>query len=181
MKSNIENEYTKLKNEVNELTTKINQTYSIHEKQVLQTKRGNLTPKINALEAKLDAERDANAWNGLTALLKERRPYIVVEVNRAQIEIPEDLIVEISYNGCKHKQKMHLADLLRHKRAISGNLQLFNEWHSLLTETGEISGRWWCDECRKEKDSIRNKFFTYNDKEAGQAQWSIKHYNLKVK
>jgi hypothetical protein len=176
-----EEEYSKLQNHVNELTSKINQTFSLSEKQHLQTLRRNLTATLNGLQDKLDAERNASAWNNLLNRLKERSPYIVLEVNGAQIEIPENLIVEISYRGCNHKQKIHIAEFLRYKKAVNGNIQLLNAWQPILNETTEIGGRWWCEQCRNEKDSIRAKFFHYNEKEAGQIQWSIKHFNLKAK
>jgi hypothetical protein len=180
-KTEIEDEYQNLQNDVNELTSKINQTFAIREKEHLQTVRGTLIAKVTKVQEKLDREKDANAWNDLVILLKQRAPYIVLEVNRAQIEIPENLIVEISYRGCKHKQKLHIAEFLRYKKAINGNIQLFNAWQPILNETTEIGGRWWCEQCRNEKDSIRAKFFHYNDKEAGEIQWNIKHFNLKAK
>jgi hypothetical protein len=180
-KTEIEDEYQNLQNDVNELTSKINQTFAIREKEHLQTVRGTLIAKVTKVQEKLDRERDANAWNDLVILLKQRAPYIVLEVNGAQIEISENLIVEISYRGCKHKQKLHIAEFLRYKKAINGNIQLFNAWQPILTETTEIVGRWWCEQCREEKESIRAKFFRYNDKDAGHARWSIKHFNLKVK
>lgn len=176
-----EDEYNKLQNDVNELTTKINQSYAIREKQRLQTIRGTLIPKLNELKIKVETEKEANAWNNLVTMLKERGPYIVLEVNGAEIKIPENLIVEFAYKGCKHKQKLHVAEFLRYKKAFNGNLQLFNAWNSILTETTQIEGRWWCEQCREEKESIKAKFFRYNDKEAGQAHWYIKHFNLKVK
>ena len=177
----IENEYSKLQNDVNTLTSKINQTFSLSEKEKLQALRRNMTATLNGLQDKLDAERNATAWNNLLNTLKQRSRYIVLEVNGVEIEIPENLIVEFSYSGCKHKQKMHLAEFLRYRKTVNGNIQLLNEWQPIISQTTEIGGRWWCEECRKEKDSLRAKFFRYNDKEAGQAQWRIKHFNLKAK
>jgi ElaB/YqjD/DUF883 family membrane-anchored ribosome-binding protein len=177
----VETEYNKLQNDVNTLTSKINQTFSLSEKQHLQTLRRNMTATLNGLQDKLDAERNTNAWNNLLNTLKQRSPYIVLEVNSVEIEIPENLIVEFSYSGCKHKQKIHLAEFLRYRKTVNSNIQLLNEWQPIISQTTEIGGRWWCEECRKEKDSLRAKFFRYNDKEAGQAQWRIKHFNLKAK
>jgi hypothetical protein len=164
----LEKQLANLYMQENDLKSRIMAETHFPTKRNLMEQKAKLYERIQQIERKLDEIKEENAKEELNKLLIEHHRLIFLSVNGVKIEIPTDLKPEIKYQPCGHKQKIHIAELLRNPQFPS-NTNLLDHWQRTLKEDVTISTMLLCPQCRKEKESPLVQWGLRSEKPSGRA------------
>jgi hypothetical protein len=129
--------------------------------------RANIQTKNDEQEEKISPEKTKQ-------LFMENLSIIQVASEYGNIPIDNDLNIILTFYPCKHTKKMKIYDTMLVENNKYRNQVLYTKWYSFFREGGVISGRFNCTQCREEKDSMRAKFFRYDDKPIGSTTLKIR-------
>jgi hypothetical protein len=164
----IEKEINELNQKEQDMTISMRTTKDLRQKRKIEADRNIIRLKIQELETKLNETNEEKAKEELNKLLIENRYLIFLSVNGSKIEIPTDLKPEIKYQPCGHKQKIHIAELLRNPQFPS-NVNLLTHWQQVLNNDITTTMMLNCEECRKQKQSKLTQWGLREDKPNGRA------------
>jgi len=122
--------------------------------------RGNIQTKNNENNEKL-------ALPKIQQLFMENLASIRAESAYGAIPISKDLNIKIKYFPCGHEKTFKIYELLNIERNNFYYQVLLTKWEIFFREGGVIGGRFNCEECKKQKETLRTKFSRYDDKPIG--------------
>jgi len=166
--SQIEKEIANLYTQDQELTISMRVTRDLREKRKIESARNILRKRIQELETKIQDVKEKEALEDLNKLLIEHRYLIFLSVNGARIEIPTNLQVELTFQPCKHKTKVYIAELLRNPQFPS-NTNLLDHWQRVLNNDITTTMMLNCSECQKQKQSKLVQWGIQQEKPNGRA------------
>lgn len=152
-------------------------TSLLRRKRQLMKEENVILGKIRILQMEHEANREESAKKDLHALLTD--PLLFVSINRKKQTITKDLTVELIFNPCKHKKRIKIQELLRGythtegKRVPLSEQNLYMQWKLLFEMDSSASGSRNCEQCQKEKTSIKAKWGRWNNKPIGVCHFSV--------
>jgi hypothetical protein len=152
----LEKQLSTLYQEEGDLKSRIMAETHFPTKRQLMEQKAKLYERIQQIERKLDEIKEENAKEELNKLLIEHRYLIFLSVNGRKLEVPENLQVELTFEPCHHKSKIFIGELLRNPQFPS-NTNLLDHWQRLLTEDTTITTMRLCEQCRKDRESLKAK------------------------
>jgi len=178
IKMDLDQQIAQLEKEIDSYHLKIIPTLRPSEKDVLNKERSDLKAKLTPLLQKRENQREQQAFIKTTDLIRDKRDFISLTINGTIIPIPKNLIIELTFRPCGHKQKYDVRNFIRDytvKEQI--NQRLYGQWSELINALPRtkrsISGGLNCQKCRKEQNEERAKFHHYTDKPIGTIRWEL--------
>ena len=134
----------------------------------LETELRETSRKRGELRETLDIEDAQKAIDYSKTLLTENLEKWVFESDYGKLPInPKSLTVELVYQPCKHKETLSLGILIPFEKSY--------HWEALCNGSSDsISSVRFCQKCREEKQTLKDKFSRYNEKPVGHASWKIR-------
>lgn len=151
----------------------------IRKKRKLIEKQSKILGKIRILQMEREVNREKTAKSDLTALLLENLPLLFASINGAKQQITKDFKIRLIYKPCGHIEVIHLQELLRgstitqNKRVLATEQNLFMQWNLLFEMNSTAQGSKNCEQCKKERKSIKAKFGRWNTKPIGVCHFSV--------
>jgi hypothetical protein len=164
----VEKELANLQQQDQDLTISLRTTPDLRQKRKIEEQRNVIRSRIRELETKIQDVKEKEALEQLNKMLTENRYLLFLSVNGVKIEIPTDLKPEITFQPCKHKQKIFIAEILRNP-SYPSNVNLLQTWQRLLSEDSTITTMRLCPECQKEKQSKLVQWGLKTEKPNGRA------------
>jgi hypothetical protein len=127
------------------------------------------------IQTKNDEHEEKTSLEKTKQLFTDNAPIIRLTSEYESIPIDDkDLNITLAFYPCKHTKEMKIYELMLVEKGAHHNQALYTKWVSFFHEGGVISGRFNCEQCRKEKDTLRTKFSRYNDKPIGSATLKLR-------
>lgn len=163
---NIENEIAPLRTEVHKLSqdsfllhAEIRATKFHPKQKELQGKAHTLDTKIKHLQSEINTLTEKQAIPKLIHMLKENRQIIKLSINNNnRVEIPENLEITLTFEGCNHTRKMPVYELLRYQTTLDTNTKLLTQWEINIREGYTTQRNIHCEQCIEEKKTLLAKF-----------------------
>jgi hypothetical protein len=151
-----------------------NHTAFIKAKDSLQQKYDEVIRHRANIQTKKDEHEEKISPEKTKQLFMENLAIIQVASEHGNIPIDKDLNITLIYEPCKHKKTMKIYDAMLVENDKYRNQVLYTKWSVFFQEGGVISGRFNCEQCKEEKNTLRAKFSRYDDKPIGSTTLKIR-------
>jgi hypothetical protein len=160
-----------------DLSIKLRAEPDMRLKREIEVEKSAVNTKITHLRNQIETECDRVALKEIDKLLEQNNLYLCVEVNRTKIVPHKE--VEIKYN-CGHTARMLLRELIRSyshhegKNKPERNHYLLQRWERVLKHNEIFNVNFSCEECKKEKQSLKAKFGRLDVRPIGHARVTVR-------